>query len=69
MVSLSVDNYFDGSVDFVDGLPVTTHPDRANHGYGTRSIRAIAERYGGSATFSADGDVFHLDVLVPVPGE
>lgn len=67
MVSLSIDNNYDGRVEFADGLPQTTHPDRSVHGLGTQSIRAIAERYGGSATFSADGEVFHVDVLVPVP--
>ena len=68
MVSVHVENYFDGKVRFgSEGLPVTCKEDGANHGFGTRSMRMIVETAGGSLTYRADGDVFCLDALVPVP--
>ena len=68
MVSVHVENYFDGQVSFGgEGLPLTRKGDEANHGFGTRSMRMIAEGLGGSLACKVQGDVFHLDALLPVP--
>ena len=68
MVSVHVENYFDGKVEFgSEGLPLSRKGDSLNHGYGVRSMRMIVEAAGGSFTTRATGDVFHLDVLLPVP--
>ena len=65
--SVHVENYFAGKRHFsADGLPKTTKADRANHGYGTRSMRMIAERYGGSFSASAIDDVFAVDIFIPL---
>lgn len=65
MVVVHVENSFAGEAPtFVDGLPQTTKADRANHGFGTLSVRRIAERYGGTATMACQGQVFTLDVLL-----
>ena len=70
MVSIHVENYFDGQVEFgSEGLPLTRKADGANHGFGTRSMRIIAESAGGSLTCGATGDIFHLDALIPVPAK
>ncbi|HQE70290.1 MAG TPA: GHKL domain-containing protein, partial [Atopobiaceae bacterium] len=58
MASLSVENYFAGKAALVDGLPV-------GEGFGVEKMLAIVERYGGTIVCTADGDVFHLDVLIP----
>lgn len=50
---------------FEDGLPATTKADAANHGFGTRSMRDIIERYGGTISFSATGSTFCVNALVP----
>ena len=68
MVCIHVENYFDGQVSFGgEGLPQTRKADEANHGFGTRSMRMIAEGLGGSLACKVQGDVFHLDALLPVP--
>ena len=68
MVSVHVENYFDGQVSFGgEGLPQTRKGDEANHGFGVRSMRMIAEGLGGSLACKVQGDVFHLDALLPVP--
>lgn len=46
-----------------DGLPVS---DREGHGYGCRSIRAIAQRNGGLCVFSARQGQFLLQIMLPV---
>ena len=66
-ITIACKNYFDGNVTMVDGLPQTTAADPTGHGLGSRSMRDVAEKYGGSVTFSSDGDVFHVNVLVPIP--
>ena len=66
MVSAHVENYFRGDVRLSNGLPLA--PSRQDaRGYGARHMRAVAERYGGSITTSTDGDLFRLDVLIPIP--
>ena len=68
MVSIHVENYFDGNISFGgEGLPNTRKPDEANHGFGVRSMRMIAESLGGSLTCRTQEDVFHLDALLPIP--
>ncbi len=64
LVTIEEENYFSGSLTFEDGLPKTTKDDKAYHGFGTRSIKMIATKYGGAMTASADGDVYSLCVIL-----
>ena len=48
-------------------LPRTTKGDKSLHGYGLTSIRATAERYGGSATVQAEDGWFTLGIMIPIP--
>ena len=66
LVAIHVENYFAGTRDFADGLPQTTQADHASHGFGTRSMRMVCERYGGTITFSTKGDVFRVNAMLPV---
>ena len=50
-------------------LPKTTKEDTGLHGYGLKSIRATAEKYGGSVTFRAENGWFTLGVLIPLPAQ
>lgn len=63
---MHVENYFAGTLSFRDGLPETTKDDRTNHGYGMKSMRLIAQRYHGTLHARTQGDVFHLNVIVPL---
>lgn len=60
------ENYYEGKIDFKDGLLKTTKSNQAFHGYGMKSIRSIAQKYGGSATFGAKGQWFEVRVLIPL---
>lgn len=66
MLVVTVDNYFTGDLTFCEDLPRTTKEDNAFHGYGLKSIRMVAEKYGGQVTLTVD-DMFHLTVLLPLP--
>ncbi len=67
IVIVHEENYFVGEVDFVDGLPRTSKDDRSNHGFGTRSMRQIVERYGGALTMKARAGTFAVNMMIPVP--
>lgn len=73
MVSIHVENTCAGEAEFEDGLPRTTKRDadgvrdETNHGIGTRSMRALAERYDGIFSASQHEDVFCLDIVLPLP--
>lgn len=69
MASIHVENFYAAGahLDFEDGLPQTAKGDRMSHGFGTRSMRATAVRYGGTIVFSGDGGTFCLDALLPLP--
>ena len=66
LLRMRVENYCSRPVHFEEGLPVTTKADRQNHGIGVRSIRYIAQKYGGNAVFSAEDGFFRLSVLIPL---
>ena len=63
MLLIQQDNYFDGTLTFQNGLPLTTKADTSCHGFGLRSIQMIVHKYDGELTAHVDGDVFHLNIL------
>jgi hypothetical protein len=50
-----------------NGIPATTKQDTLSHGFGTQSIQKIAQKYNGSAVFTAEDEVFSLCVIIPLP--
>ena len=69
LLHIHADNYCSEEIVFEDGLPVTDKKDRAYHGFGVRSIRHVAEKYGGEMVAKKEAERFVLDILIPVPGE
>ena len=68
MVSVFVENLYDGSVTFENGLPQTSKADKRYHGFGMKSIRMIVEKYQGALDVQARDGAFVLSILLPVPG-
>ncbi len=58
-----IENPYGGEVLMKGGLPQSS---LEGHGYGTRSIEAIADAHGGQAIFSAEDGVFTLKVMLPL---
>ena len=67
MACIHVENYCAEAPVFVNGLPKTTKKDVNYHGFGVRSMQMIAEKYGGGLSARLEGDVFNLDVAIPIP--
>ena len=67
MVVIHVENYCPHAVPMAGGLPVTTKGDTDFHGFGSKSIRYAAQKYGGVVQFEQENDLFSLNVLLPCP--
>lgn len=67
MACIHVDNPVLALPTFEDGLPHTTKGDETSHGFGTRSMREIAERYDGTLLLEAADGQFTLDLMLPMP--
>lgn len=57
-------NTFSGEVSRRNGQYLST--GRSGSGIGLKSIRALAEKYGGTAEFSHEGKEFHSDVMLMI---
>ena len=62
---LEIKNPYQGEIVMCEGLPVS---DRAGHGYGCRSMQAIAARRGGLFELQAENGVFLLRLALPLNG-
>ena len=67
MVLIHVDNEYVGEIRMDGELPRSTKGDDLNPGFGMRSMRMIAEKYGGTLTVAHQDHVFNLNILIPVP--
>lgn len=69
LLMIRVRNYCEEKLKFNNGLPVSTKKDKDYHGFGLKSIRYTAEKYGGGIVCQANDNYFSLQILLPVPGE
>lgn len=67
MIAVHVENYCPYPVPLKDGLPFTTKGDTDFHGFGTKSIRYAAQKYGGTMQIGQENEMFLLNVLLPCP--
>lgn len=65
-VMIQVENDFEGRLQFEDGLPLTTKGTEAYYGFGLKTIRQIAERYGGCLAINAEKQRFTFQVMIPI---
>lgn len=65
MLLIRVENSYADALEFDGELPKTTKEDNGYHGFGLKSIRMVAERYGGVMRIQA-GEQFVLTVLIPM---
>lgn len=66
MLRIEVENYYTGTIEMRSGLPVTRKADSANHGIGVKSIRTLAQRYGGDIGISIEDQTFLLQIVIPL---
>ena len=65
LARIDVENTCEGTVELVDGLPVTTKDDVNYHGFGVRSIQMVVERHGGNMVITPGDGSFLLSILLP----
>lgn len=66
VIHIREQNYFQGElIRGENQLPVTTKADKTSHGLGLRSIRYIAEKYGGVMNLHTRDNVFLLNIVIP----
>lgn len=65
MMFVRAENYFEGELKLKDGLPVSDKEDKRYHGFGMRSMRLIAARYGGTMRVDAEQGLFYLQFVFP----
>ena len=61
---IEVTNFFDGKPIRANG---TSKTDRSRHGFGTMSMRYIAESYGGQIRTQTEGQLYCLTISLPQP--
>lgn len=64
-VIVNISNYFENEIQLNDGLPITTKDNNDYHGFGIKSIRYIAEKYGGTISINIEKDIFKLNIIIP----
>lgn len=64
-------NYFQGEVpELKDGLPLTSkETERGYHGYGLRSVQAVARKYGGDLSIQFGDGIFAAHVYLVDDGD
>ena len=69
MLVICTENYYNGKIIFKNGLPQTSKGDMVNHGYGTKSMKMLVNKYGGEFGISADGEIYRLKIILPLPAD
>jgi two-component system sensor histidine kinase AgrC len=60
-LSIQIVNSYEGTVIFEDEMPVNKEE---NHGFGTKSIAAVVQKYNGVYSFSAMDGVFKTSIIL-----
>lgn len=63
---IRVENCYEGELRLEAGMPASTKGDSRYHGFGLKSIRDIAAKYGGSMTIASKDGWFELRILFPL---
>jgi len=64
ILTIRVENYCEADLSFrKNGLPATTKGDDGYHGFGTKSIKSIAQNHGGDASFERQDDLFVVTAI------
>ena len=63
---LEIANYCTQQIRFVNGFPVTSKKDARFHGYGTKSMKYIVEKYGGNMVIHYQDHLFQVKIILPL---
>ncbi|MBC5689059.1 sensor histidine kinase [Mediterraneibacter sp. NSJ-55] len=60
------ENYYEGSLELEESLPVTTKKEKTFHGYGLKSLRYTVHKYKGEVDIQCCDNWFNLKILIPM---
>lgn len=63
LLSVNVHNYYEKELEFENGMPKTTKPEKEYHGFGLKSVRHVCDKYGGDLSINADHQVFNVNIM------
>lgn len=63
MISIHIENYYQGELNMIDGMPKTKKSNTDYHGYGVLSMKTIIEKYQGIMSIETDNSIFKLNIL------
>lgn len=61
---IEIENYLEHNLETINGLPQTTKNDKTVHGFGLKSIKYLAEKYGGSIAVMQKDNRFILNIIL-----
>ncbi|MDE6373982.1 MAG: ATP-binding protein, partial [Clostridia bacterium] len=64
LLIIRCENTFRGELKTFNGELLTTKRNKTNHGYGVKSIKTVAAKYGGTVTYAATDGTFTLCVVI-----
>lgn len=68
LIFLGFTNYYSGTLIFEDDIPQTSKAEeKGYHGFGMKSMKLIAARYGGELIISANDELFNLNIYLRKP--
>lgn len=66
IISIHQENISNNAISMKYGAPITTKNDTDYHGFGTKSIKYIVEKYEGGVSFQVKKNIFVLDIFIPI---
>ncbi len=66
LLMIKFENYYENDLKYEDGMLVTTKQETSYHGYGIKSIKSIAKKYGGVVNINPGNNWFTLYILIPL---
>ena len=67
LLHIHIENYCEDPPAAAGQLPQTTKADKANHGFGLKSMRYIVQKYDGNFSAGVQGKMFRVNALIPLP--
>ena len=65
-VGMHVENFCDRKIEFKDGLPLSTKNDAFYHGFGTKSMKYIVNKYHGNMIIANKDNLYTIDIMMPL---
>ena len=66
MILIHQENYYIGNSKITNEIPKTTKEDDVFHGFGIKSMRRTAKKYGGDLKITRGEGLFKVDILVQI---